>query len=121
MNAQQEIKIDLSNLYAIADGDQTFVAALLGKMCKALPLAFQNMETQAAAHDWAGLRATAHKAKSSFANLNLEEMRQRLGEIESQAVEHVAWDKMRRMVAEALTLGHRILTALQSELSKLTS
>ena len=120
MQTQEEkAEIDLSNLYAIADGDPMFVMALLSKMCKALPLAFTNMQAFTEAKDWPALKSAAHKAKSIFAYLSLDDMRYSLKNIEHGASEEQNLDNMPRMVAEAIEIGNVILAKLQDALAKL--
>lgn len=116
---ENKTAIDLSNLYAIADGDETFVMALLSKMCKALPLAFSNMDEFCQAEDWPALKSAAHKAKSTFAYLSLDDMRDRLKQIEHDAMEEQNLDKMPQMVSEAIEVGNGVLTELQAALAKL--
>lgn len=111
--------IDLSNLYAIAGGDDTFVMALLSKMCKALPEAFANMTSFCEAQDWPALKSAAHKAKSTFAYLSLEDMRDRLRDIEHDAMEGHALDLLPAKVEEAVRVGNDILAQLKLELAKL--
>lgn len=114
-----EIKIDLSNLFAIANGDNMFVAALLGKMVKSLPESFDNMEQAVAAQDWPGLKAAAHKAKSTFAYLALEDMRNRLKDIEHNAMDEVNLDQLPGQVEEAVSRGQVIVDKLRAELAQL--
>ena len=114
-----EIEIDLSNLFEIAGGDNMFVAALLGKMVKQLPISFADMERTCAEKDWPGLKSSAHKAKGTFAYLGLEDMRGRLRDIEHNAYEEVNLDEVPKQVEEALALGNEVLGQLNIELSKL--
>lgn len=119
MSDQQEIVIDLSPLREIAGGDDMFVAALLGKMVKQLPISFSDMDQSCQGEEWSVLKAAAHKAKSTFAYLGLEDMRSRLKDIEHNAMDGVDLDKLPSMVEEALELGNRILAKLKEELMKL--
>ncbi len=119
MSDQSEIVIDLSPLREIAGDDDMFVAALLGKMVKQLPISFADMERTSGEEDWPGLKAAAHKAKSTFAYLGLEDMRGRLKDIENNAYDLVNLDQTPKMVEEALELGNRILVKLKEELMKL--
>lgn len=121
MNTQQhEIVVDFSNLRAIAGDDDSFVVALLMKMCKALPLAFTNMAQYVQAQDWPALKSAAHKAKSTFAYLSLDDMRDRLKAIEHQSMEGLQLESLPRQVEEAITLGQRILRVLEVELARLS-
>lgn len=113
------IEIDLSNLFAIAGGDNMFVVALLGKMCKALPEAYTNMENFVAAKDWSGLKSAAHKAKSTFAYLSLDDMKNRLKDIEHNAMDGTNLDDLPRQVEEACTIGRQVLAQLQAKLAEL--
>lgn len=115
---EEKATLDLSNLYAIAGGDEMFVMALLSKMCKALPDAFANLQSHCDGQDWAGLKATAHKAKSTFAYLGIEDMRDRLRDIEHSSMEGQSLERLPRMVAEAIAIGRDILAQLQAELAK---
>jgi hypothetical protein len=121
MNTQhEEIVVDFSNLRAIAGDDDSFVMALLMKMCKALPLAFTSMEQYVQAQEWPALKSAAHKAKSTFAYLSLDDMRDRLKAIEHQSMEGVDLDQLPRQVDEAVALGRRILAVLEAELARLS-
>ena len=111
--------IDLSNLYAIAGGDDTFVMALLSKMCKALPEAFTNMTNFCAAQDWPALKSASSTAKSTFAYLTLDDMKHRLKDIEHDAMEGRDLDQLPRKVEEAVSVGNIILTQLKAALAKL--
>jgi HPt (histidine-containing phosphotransfer) domain-containing protein len=115
----EKTTVDLSNLYAIAGGDDTFVMALLSKMCKALPEAFNNMTQHCAAQDWQALKSAAHKAKSTFAYLSLDEMKERLKEIEHDAMEGHHLELLPRKVEEAVEHGNEILVELKAALAKL--
>ncbi len=119
MSDQEEIVIDLTPLREIAGDDDMFVAALLGKMVKQLPISFADMERTSREEDWPGLKAAAHKAKSTFAYLGLEDMRGKLKDIEHNAMDGVDLDKLPEMVESALELGNRILVKLKEELMKL--
>lgn len=114
-----DINIDLSNLFAIANGDNMFVAALLGKMVKSLPESFARMETSVADKDWPELKAAAHKAKSTFAYLALEDMRNRLKDIEHNAMELENLDDVPEQVEEAVSNGNVVVGKLKEELAKL--
>ena len=116
---EEQGNVDLSNLYAIAGGDEMFVMALLSKMCKALPEAFSNMDNFCAAQDWAALKSAAHKAKSTFAYLSLDDMKNRLRDIEHAAMELKDLDQLPTMVAEAIAIGQGILVHLKAALAKL--
>ncbi|HEX2901171.1 MAG TPA: Hpt domain-containing protein [Bacteroidia bacterium] len=116
---EQKTMVDLSNLYAIAGGDDTFVMALLSKMCKALPEAFANMTNFCAAKDWPALKSAAHKAKSTFAYLSLDDMKNRLRDIEHDAMEERDLDLLPGKVEEAVKIGNEILVQLKEALAKL--
>ncbi len=116
---EEQGNIDLSNLYAIAGGDEMFVMALLSKMCKALPEAFTNMDNFCTAQDWPALKSAAHKAKSTFAYLSLDDMKNRLRDIEHAAMELKDLDQLPTMVAEAIAVGQAILAHLKAALAKL--
>lgn len=116
---EEKATVDLSNLYAIAGGDDTFVMALLSKMCKALPEAFTNMTNFAAAQDWPALKSAAHKAKSTFAYLSLDDMKNRLKDIEHDAMEGKNLDLLPGKVSEAVVIGNEILAELKAALAKL--
>ncbi len=118
-SSEEQAPVDLSNLYAIASGDETFVMALLSKMCKALPEAFTNMDNFCKAEDWGALRAAAHKAKSTFAYLSLDDMKNRLKVIEHDAQELQDLDSMPQKVADAIVVGKEVLVHLQAALAKL--
>ena len=119
MSDQQEIVIDLSPLREIAGDDDMFVAAILGKMVKQLPISFADMDRTCKAAEWPELKAAAHKAKSTFAYLGLDDMKGRLKDIEHNAWDGVDLDKLPEMVETALELGNRILVKLKEELMKL--
>jgi len=119
MSDEQEITIDLGPLQEIAGGDNMFVAALLGKMVKQLPLSFADMEKTCAEEDWNGLKSAAHKAKSTFAYLGLEDMKGQLRDIEHNAMDGVNLDQLPGQVETSLELGNRILAKLKEELMKL--
>lgn len=114
-----DIEIDLSGLFEIAGGDNMFVAALLGKMVKQLPISFADMERTSGESDWKGLKSAAHKAKSTFAYLGLDDMKNRLKDIEHDAMDEVNLEGLPKQVEEALGLGNRILDQLKKELVKL--
>ncbi|HHG85191.1 MAG TPA: Hpt domain-containing protein [Bacteroidetes bacterium] len=118
--SEKSPRIDISNLRAIANGDDSFVAALLMKMCKALPIAFSNMENFVAEQDWAGLKSAAHKAKSTFAYLELNEMQDRLKHIEHCCMEDRELDDMPRQVGEAVEIGKKIVIGLEFELAEIS-
>ena len=116
---QQPIEIDLSPLEEIAGGDNMFVMALLGKMSKALPVAFTNMRTAMDEQDYETLRAASHKAKSTFAYLGLDEMKGMLKDIETDSRERTHLEALPDKVTESIALGERILAALKMEMAKL--
>ena len=118
--SKEPMRVDISNLRAIAGGDESFVAALLMKMCRALPLAFTNMENFVAEKDWSGLKSAAHKAKSTYAYLGLDDMKNRLKDIEHHAMEETSLDDLPRQVGEAVVVGKKILTGLEFELAQLS-
>lgn len=119
MDNQEDIKVDFDALRAVA-GDEMFVMALLSKMCSALPIAFSSMEQHVAAGDWAALKSAAHKAKSTFAYLSLEDMRSRLKEIELLAMDGIQLDELPSKVDAAVAIGRKVLVQLQAELARLT-
>ena len=119
-NTEETVQVGLSNLYAIAGGDDSFVSILLMKMCAALPEAYTNMENAVAGEDWPTLKSAAHKAKSTFAYLGLDEMKNMLKDIEHNAMEGVDLDKLPQMTADAIVLGRKILKALEAKLAELS-
>lgn len=119
MSDEQEIIIDLSPLREIAGGDNMFVAALLGKMVKQLPLSFTDMDNTCKEEDWNGLKSAAHKAKSTFAYLGLDDMKNQLRDIEHNAMDEINLDQLPGQVDTSLELGNRILVKLKEELVKL--
>jgi HPt (histidine-containing phosphotransfer) domain-containing protein len=112
-------QLDFARLKEISNGDDFFLTMLLTKICKSLPEAFANMETQVAAQDWPALKSAAHKAKSTFAYLDLTEMRARLQQIEHDAMEGHELDQLPAKVAEAVRDGRVVLVQLQEALSNL--
>jgi hypothetical protein len=116
---KEDAMVDLSNLYAIAGGDETFVMALLSKMCKALPEAFVNMDNFCKTQDWPALKSAAHKAKSTFAYLSLDDMKNRLRDIEHDAMEGRDLELLPQKVADAIKGGNEILDQLKAALAKL--
>jgi HPt (histidine-containing phosphotransfer) domain-containing protein len=118
--SESEVPIDLSNLYAIAGGDASFVSMLLMKMCAALPEAYTKMEAAVAEKDYPTLKSAAHKAKSTFAYLGLDDMKDRLKDIEHHCMDGTELDDLPRQVEEAVALGRRILAGLNLELEKLS-
>jgi HPt (histidine-containing phosphotransfer) domain-containing protein len=117
--SEEQVVIDLSNLYAIADGDKSFVSILLMKMCAALPEAYTNMENAIAEKDYPTLKSAAHKAKSTFAYLGLDEMKDKLKDIEHNCMDGTNLDDLPRQVEGAVALGRRILAGLERELAEL--
>lgn len=96
-----------------------FVMALLSKMCKALPEAFSNMDSFCRQQDWPALKSAAHKAKSTFAYLSLDDMRDRLKQIEHDAMEGRDLDLLPQKVEDAIRVGNAILAQLKAALAKL--
>jgi HPt (histidine-containing phosphotransfer) domain-containing protein len=119
-NSEETVDIDLSNLYAIAGGDDSFVSILLMKMCSALPVAYTNMENAVAGQDWPALKSAAHKAKSTFAYLGLDDMKNRLKDIEHNAMEGEGLDDLPQMTTDAIVLGKKILKGLEAKLAELS-
>ncbi|MEM7037912.1 MAG: hypothetical protein AAF570_13095, partial [Bacteroidota bacterium] len=62
----------------------------------------------------------AHKAKSTFAYLGLDDMKTRLKDIEHNAMDGTNLDDLPRQVEEALVIGNGILAALKKELAALS-
>lgn len=114
MSAQH---LDFGRLKEIAGGDDTFLTMLLMKIVKALPQAFANMEAQVAAQNWLELKAAAHKAKSTFAYLDLTEMRARLQQIEHDAMEGKDLDQLPSKVEDAVRDGRVLLAELEAALA----
>jgi HPt (histidine-containing phosphotransfer) domain-containing protein len=111
--------LDFARLKEIAGGDDMFLSMLLSKICKNLPEAFTNMEAQVVAKDWPALKAASHKAKSTFAYLDLMEMRGKLQQIEHDAMQGHDLDQLPAKVEEAVREGRIILVQLQEALANL--
>lgn len=119
MSDQEEIIIDLSGLREIAGDDDMFVAAILGKMVKGLPECFTRMRNSCDAQDWPELKASSHKAKGTFAYLDIQTMKERLKSIEHDAYDGVNLEQLPEKVTEAIALGERYLAKLKEEMMKL--
>jgi len=125
-----DIVIDLGPLKELAGGDESFVAMLLLKMTMALPESYGIMEQAVGDSDWETLRASSHKAKSTFAYLSLDEMKNKLRDIEHDARELLDQQnegqevtdtkELPARVADALVLGRKILAQLEAEHAKLS-
>lgn len=120
MGNTDDIVVDFASLRTLAGDDDAFVMALLMKMCSALPLAFTSMQAHTDAQDWGALRAAAHKAKSTFAYLSLDDMRNRFKEIEHHASDATNLDSLPQAVEEAIAIGNKILVALNAELQRMS-
>jgi hypothetical protein len=73
---EEQGAIDPTSLIAIGDGAESFVMALVTKMCNALPEDFTNMDNFCA-----DLKSAAHKAKPTFAYSSLDGMKNQLKDI----------------------------------------
>ena len=113
------IEVDFSNLHAIAGGDMTFVAGLLMRMQKSLPEAFEGMEKSHSEQDWPQLKAVAHKAKSTFAYLGLDNLRDLLKDIEYAAADESNLESVPNWIEEATIKGKDVLEAINAEIARI--
>lgn len=111
--------IHLESLNAITGGDPAFTLALLKKMQTALPLAFENLRKAVESKNWPELKAAAHKVKSTFAYLDLQEMRNRMQDIEHTAMEGNDIPELPQLVHESLKTGEEILNELNQMILEL--
>lgn len=111
--------IHLEKLNEITGGDPAFTLALLTKMQVNIPIALENMEKALFAEQWPDLKAAAHKVKSTFAYLDIQEMRDKLQDIEHCAMEGRRLDELPDMVQHAIAQGREILLELEVVIQQL--
>ena len=109
--------INLENLSNIAGGDMGFVKAILMKMRTSLPQSVEVMNASLQTGDWAALKAAAHKAKSSFAYLDIQSVRQQLQEIESSAMEGEKHPNLKNMVFDVTKTAQEIFREMDEKLA----
>lgn len=115
----QRPPVNLDKLIEISGGDTTFVAALLGQMIGTLPDAFKNMRTHLDAQDYPQLKAAAHKTKSTFAYLGMEDMRELFKQIEYSARDEADLDTLPDKIHMAITVGEEIVEELKQKMAEL--
>lgn len=112
-------RVNMDKLLEVAGGDTMFVGMLLGQMTNTLPEAFANLKKHLEAQDWPQLKAAAHKTKSTFAYLGLEDMRELFKQIEYSARDEEGLDELPGKINKAVTEGEEIVVELKEIIANL--
>ena len=67
-------QINLEHLYALAEGDKGFVREMIEYYLGQVPTVIQDMQRYQSAKDWQELGELAHKAKSSFKFMGIQQL-----------------------------------------------
>lgn len=111
--------LDLSYLDIMTDADIELKAHMLRIMLDETPGELDLLQKHHAAANWDGLRAVAHKMKSTVEFMGLRETLDTLRQIELAAKERQGLDQLPDKINDVLLSCRSALTALQAEFDKL--
>jgi HPt (histidine-containing phosphotransfer) domain-containing protein len=109
--------IDLSYIYHVADNNREFVLDLLGALKKNLEDFPTQMRKDFDANNWAALRATAHKFKSSVSYSGMEALIEALIKLETladaESNESQTVDSLRTVFRSAAVMHATVLAEIE--------
>jgi HPt (histidine-containing phosphotransfer) domain-containing protein len=90
--------IDLTYLSQLANGSEEFINKMIGIFIEQTPEALNNLDTHLQNKNWQGLKATAHKMKSSVSIMGIKELESVVSELEKNSEKEINLDQAAAMV-----------------------
>ncbi len=115
----QTEQLDLNYLDAITDDDNDLKTRMLGIMLDETPLELRRLEEQAAASNWAGVRATAHKMKSTMQFLGLHDTLEQVKFIELSAREGTNLDEVHDRIKKVTKVCNEVMESIRLEIQRI--
>ena len=115
----QTEQLDLNYLDAITDDDNDLKTRMLGIMLDETPIELRRLEEQAAASNWAGVRATAHKMKSTMQFLGLHDTLEQVKFIELSAREGTNLDEVHDRIKKVTKVCNEVMESIRLEIQRI--
>ncbi|MBA3972252.1 MAG: Hpt domain-containing protein [Bacteroidetes bacterium] len=90
--------IDLTYLTELSNGSEEFIDKMIGIFIEQAPEAIGNLETHLQSKNWQGLKATAHKMKSSISIMGITELEAVVTELEANSEKEINSEKAPELV-----------------------
>ncbi len=115
----QTEQLDLNYLDAITDDDNDLKTRMLGIMLDETPIELRRLEEQVAASNWAGVRATAHKMKSTMQFLGLHDTLEQVKFIELSAREGTNLDEVHDRIKKVTKVCNEVMESIRLEIQRI--
>jgi HPt (histidine-containing phosphotransfer) domain-containing protein len=109
---------DLSYLLNLAGDNQDFVKEILKMSLQEIPADAANLQRQSDTADWLATSRTAHKLKSSAANLGLSDLKDLLYKIEKFGKENNQTSEIPALVAEVMERLQTVYPSLEDYIAR---
>jgi HPt (histidine-containing phosphotransfer) domain-containing protein len=104
---------DLTYLNQLANGSDEFISKMTGIFLEQTPEALENLDKHLAAGDWKGLRATAHKMKSSLSIMGIKELEPVVADLENFCEKETNLDQVPELVDKVKEVCHEAMQELK--------
>ncbi|HCK23160.1 MAG TPA: hypothetical protein DHW15_13685 [Bacteroidetes bacterium] len=112
-------QLNLNYLDAITDDDNDLKTRMLGIMLDETPIELKRLEEQAAAANWDGVRATAHKMKSTMQFLGLNDTLDQVKFIELSAREKVNLPEVHERIKKVTEVCNEVMEGIRLEIQRI--
>lgn len=111
--------IDLQYLEEMADGDQTFIAEILSMFVQQTPQNLESLQAYSAEKNWKGVKALAHKMKSSVVMIGNPELEEIFVNLQLFAASEEQAARIPALISQATEICEGAFAAIKAELQEL--
>jgi HPt (histidine-containing phosphotransfer) domain-containing protein len=119
MIKKKESQINLEHLYDLASGDKDFIREMIEYYLGQTPVVMKELRQYQAQKEWNELGELAHKAKSSFKFMGIQELTEHAKTLEEICREQPKESQIDHLLKSIQTLVNSSSEELRKELDKL--
>lgn len=113
METKHNQHADLTYLKEISNGSKEFIIEMISVFIKEIPIEIDKLEKHLAAKDWKGLKAIAHKMKSTFGIMGIKELESDIKLMNDYAAQESNLDQLPAMIARTKKVCNEVIEELQ--------
>jgi signal transduction histidine kinase/CheY-like chemotaxis protein/HPt (histidine-containing phosphotransfer) domain-containing protein len=119
LKGKKNKKYDLDELKKITRGDEKFLHKIVEMFIANTPQNLEKMQEALENKNWNTIGMIAHKMRPSYSHFGMDEMAEKLKEIEAGAGEEKNLEKVEKLTQEVLEDSQKVITELEVELHDL--
>lgn len=106
---------DLTYLKSLSKGDNSFVKQMITIFVNQTPSAIEQLEKSLLSKDFVTLKSVAHKMKPSFSFVGVNSLKDKVEELEKNALQPTDINTMNLLINEIKTVALKAVKELQNE------